>query len=81
MIAAILGSRIGRWLSAAGAVLLAILGAWFVGRREGRKAEEAAASKEALERTAAAARARANVRPGDQAAMDADEFNKDRRGP
>lgn len=34
------GSRIGRWIIAAGAVVLAIGGALLLGRRQGRQAQE-----------------------------------------
>lgn len=74
-----LASRVGQYLLIGGAVALVIglVLLWAYGK--GEAAAVAAATAAALERTAAAARARAKVRPGDQAAMDADDFNRDRK--
>lgn len=37
----LLSTRLGRWLSIAGAVVLAVVGAWFAGKRDGRRDAEA----------------------------------------
>lgn len=40
----LLGTRLGRWLSIAGAVVMAVLAAWFAGKRDGRRDAEAQAA-------------------------------------
>lgn len=40
----LLSTRLGRWLSIAGAVVMAVLAAWLAGKRDGRQAAEAKAA-------------------------------------
>lgn len=75
---AFLGSRLGQYLLIGGAIAAAIGLAALLIYRQGEAAAVAAAASLALERTAAAVRARSKVVPGDQGAMDDDPFNRDR---
>lgn len=74
---AFLATKLGQRLLIGGAVLAAVGLAVLLIYHQGEAAAAAAAATLALERAAAAARARAKVVPGDQAAMDRDEFNRD----
>lgn len=73
---AFLASRLGQYLLIGGAIAAAVGLAALLIYRQGEAAAIAGAATLALERTAAAARARAKVAPEDKAAMDADEFNR-----
>lgn len=63
-----------------GAVLVAAIGAYLWIWHSATAAAAAAAGAIALQRTAAAARARSEVKANDKAAMDQDEYNRDRPG-
>ena len=78
MIWTVLASPWGHRLLIGGAVLAAIGLAALLIYRQGEAAAVVAVATAALERTAAAARARAGVKPNDQGAMDADPYNRDR---
>jgi hypothetical protein len=75
----LLASTWGQRLLVGAAVLAAIGVAALLIYRQGEAAAMATVATAAIERTAAAARARAKIRANDQGAMDADPFNRDRR--
>ena len=74
-----LGSRLGQYILIGLAIAAALGVVVMMVYRKGQEAAMATIAAAALERTAAAARARAKVKPNDQGAMDADLFNRDRR--
>lgn len=83
MIGFFLGTSIGRAILIAGGVLvaagLAYLWIYHSAYAAGAASVLAAATAESLRRTAQAQKARAEVKPNDQGAMDADPNNRDRK--
>lgn len=78
MTAFLLGTSLGRWLLLGAAAVLAIGVIVLLVHRQGEAAAVAAAVATALERTSAAARARATIKSNDAKAMGHDPHNRDR---
>lgn len=79
MIAFFLGTKLGRHALVVLAIAFAVGGIALFAHREGDAAAAAAAAAIALERIAAANRARMGVRPDDHKEMASDPHNRDRR--
>jgi len=79
----LIGTRVGRYtlliVGAVIALMLAYLWIHHAAYTAGAASATAAAAVEALRRTAAAQKARREVKPNDQGAIDADPVNRDHR--
>lgn len=76
----ILGLLTNKYVVVGGIVLVAAVAAYLWVYHSGFAAATVVATATALQRTAAAQKAKAEVKANDQAAMDADSYNRDRPG-